>query len=242
MMINDHRTMNGGKREEDKNLPPRLTPPPSRGRRKKGNPSPCISEESRKKGSLPPNVGEGQDGGNIYRARELRKSLTDAEKKLWGHIRLRQIGGHKFRRQQPIGKYIADFVCLEKKLVIEIDGGHHSAPIAYDKERTTWLESQGYRVLRFWNNEVLEEIGIALDVIVGVLEEDNCQIQEISCKERDDLMGRIEQQFRASEKLDAVTNEINRGVSEYIGRIKLITTQQIIGEWGSKRRFGYEEK
>jgi len=255
MMINDHRTMNGVKKEEDKNLHPHLNPPPSRGRKEKsalnpfslsertekGNFSSPDSREEKKKCSLPPNAGEGQDGGNISRARELRKRSTNAEKKLWSYLRLRQIAGHKFRRQQPIGKYIADFACLEKKLVVEVDGGQHSEPIAYDEDRTMWLESQGYRVLRFWNNEVLKEIEIVLDVIVGVLEEDDYQISD-GLKGRDDLMGRIEQQFRASEKLDAVTNEINRGISEYMGRIEHITTQQIIGEWGSKRRFGWEEK
>jgi len=185
MMISDHRTMISVEKEEYENFHPHLNPPPSRGRRKvsslsspdsrgrrkKGYPSPSLSKSRKKTGSLPPNAGEGQDGGNVYRARELRKRLTNAEKKLWKHICLRQIAGHKFRRQQPIGKYIVDFACLEKKLVVEVDGGQHSEQSAYDEERTAWLESQGYRVLRFWNNEVLKEIEIVLDVIAGVLEE-----------------------------------------------------------------------
>ncbi len=108
--------------------------------------------------------------GSTARARKMRKNLTDAEKKLWRHIRLKNIGGNKFRRQQPIGKYIVDFMCLEKKLIVEVDGGQHSEEIPYDNERTAWLESEGYRVLRFWNNEVLEDVKIVSEVIVRALE------------------------------------------------------------------------
>jgi very-short-patch-repair endonuclease len=92
-------------------------------------------------------------------AKGLRKNLTDAEQKLWQHLRNRQLEGYKFRRQQLIGKYIVDFVCFEKKLVVELDGGQHldSERIEYDSNRTRWLESRGYRVLRFWNHEVLNK-------------------------------------------------------------------------------------
>ncbi len=76
------------------------------------------------------------------KARELRKNPTDAERVLWRHRRLRQFGGYKFRRQQPMGKYIVDFVCLEKRLIVEVDGGHHSEQLKYDSERKTWLEEQ----------------------------------------------------------------------------------------------------
>ncbi len=71
---------------------------------------------------------------------------------------MRQLEGHKFRRQQPIGRYVVDFVCLEKKLVIELDGGQHAVQVLSDVERTAWLETQGFRVLRFWNHHVLGEI------------------------------------------------------------------------------------
>jgi len=91
-------------------------------------------------------------------ARHLRKNLTDAEQQLWRHLRLRQIDAHKFRRQHPIGNYIADFVCIERKLIVEVDGGQHADQLGYDAARTAWLEAAGYRVLRFWNNEVLENI------------------------------------------------------------------------------------
>ncbi len=127
---------------------------------------------------LPPLRGEGEDGGDMngndstVNARRMRNHLTDAEKKLWRYLRLKNIDGNKFRRQQPIGKYIVDFVSLEKKLIVEVDGGQHGEQITYDNERTAWLESEGYRVLRFWNNEVLEDTEVVLEVIVRALEGD----------------------------------------------------------------------
>jgi len=89
-------------------------------------------------------------------ARELRKAPTAAERSLWKHLRLRQLDGYKFRRQQSIGLYIVDFVCFEKRLIIEVDGGQHSQQMVHDSERTAWLADQGFGVLRFWNNEVLD--------------------------------------------------------------------------------------
>lgn len=90
-------------------------------------------------------------------ARELRRKQTDAEKALWIKLKDRQIDGLKFRRQQPIGPYIVDFVCFDRKLIIEIDGGHHSGDkmLKEDNDRSKWLTEQNYQVLRFWNNEVL---------------------------------------------------------------------------------------
>jgi len=91
------------------------------------------------------------------RARRLRSSMTEAEQRIWSILRKRQIGGYKFRRQHPLGSFILDFACLEAKLVIEIDGGQHTDQRDYDQQRTDWLESQGYHVMRFWNNEVLNK-------------------------------------------------------------------------------------
>jgi very-short-patch-repair endonuclease len=88
----------------------------------------------------------------LNRARELRKNPTDAERKLWAHLRLRQIGGYKFRRQHPLGPYIVDFVCIEKKLIVEVDGGQHDEKRFYDAKRDKWLEEKGFKVIRFWNN------------------------------------------------------------------------------------------
>ncbi len=98
-------------------------------------------------------------------ARELRRNPTDAERMLWRHLRLRQFEGYKFRRQQLLGRCIVDFVCLEKRAVVEVDGGHHSTQVLYDENRSTWLESQGFRVLRFWNHEVLKDIDAVKEVI-----------------------------------------------------------------------------
>ena len=83
------------------------------------------------------------------RARELRKTPTEAERLLWKYLRRRQLIGHRFRRQYPIGSYIVDFFCFEERLAIELDGGHHSQQTEYDTERTAFLESEGVRVLRF---------------------------------------------------------------------------------------------
>jgi len=89
------------------------------------------------------------------RARAMRREPTDAERALWRMLRGGQLGGWKFRRQTPIGRYIADFVCFEAKLIVECDGGQH-ADSAHDARRDAWFQSQGFAVLRFWNGEVLE--------------------------------------------------------------------------------------
>jgi len=96
-------------------------------------------------------------------ARNLRKSHTDAELLLWKYLRTRQTEGVKFRRQQPIGRFIVDFVSFEKKIIIEVDGGQHSEEL--DKERNQWLSDQGFKVLRFWNNEVLKNAEGVFEVI-----------------------------------------------------------------------------
>jgi very-short-patch-repair endonuclease len=88
---------------------------------------------------------------------ELRHNLTAAERKLRTHLRNDRLGVN-FRRQHAIGPYIADFCCVEKKLILELDGAHHLEQAVYDAERTAFLESQGYRVLRFWNKEVLSDL------------------------------------------------------------------------------------
>lgn len=90
----------------------------------------------------------------VKRARALRKAPTDAETLLWSHLRNRRFRNLKFRRQVPLGRYIVEFHCHELRLVIELDGGQHSEEV--DRSRTQWLEGEGYRVVRFWNNEVLE--------------------------------------------------------------------------------------
>ena len=98
-------------------------------------------------------------------AKTLRHNLTDAEKKLWYHLRAHRFMGRKFKRQKPIGRYVVDFVCLEKKLIIELDGGQHAENLEYDQARDAWLHSQGYTVLRFWNNEMMDEMEGVLERI-----------------------------------------------------------------------------
>ncbi len=98
-------------------------------------------------------------------ARALRKHQTDAEKVLWYRLRNRQLEGWKFRRQQVIGSYIVDFLCLEPKLVIELDGGQHATRTEQDDQRTQYLQCLGYHVLRFWNHDVLREPNIVLEAI-----------------------------------------------------------------------------
>jgi len=104
-------------------------------------------------------------------AKYLRKRMTDAERSLWSRIRASQIDGCKFRRQSPIGKYIVDFVCHEQRLIVEVDGGQHSANAEQDRIRDKWLGEQGYKILRFWNNEVLANMEGVLEII-----RDNCKI------------------------------------------------------------------
>ncbi|KLN54142.1 endonuclease domain-containing protein [Variovorax paradoxus] len=107
------------------------------------------------------------------RARSLRETPTDAESLLWYHLRDRRLANFKFRRQRPIGPYFADFACLEAKLVVELDGGQHVEAAGYDENRTRFIEAQGYRVLRFWNNEVLTQTDAVRERILQALQEDN---------------------------------------------------------------------
>ena len=106
---------------------------------------------------------------NIPRARQLRVTATDAEARLWQRLRNRMLGGFKFRRQFPVGPYIADFVCIERKLIVELDGGQHADNLA-DERRTRFLELRGYRVIRFWNPDVLSNTDGVLEMILLELE------------------------------------------------------------------------
>jgi very-short-patch-repair endonuclease len=102
----------------------------------------------------------------FYRAKELRLHLTPAERKLWKRLRDRQLGGLNFRRQHAIGSYIVDFVCLEKKHVVELDGDSHANQPEYDAQRTAWLEEHGYQVQRFMNTDVNKNIDAVLQAIL----------------------------------------------------------------------------
>jgi very-short-patch-repair endonuclease len=98
-------------------------------------------------------------------AKALRHDSTKAESILWRELRAHRFQGYKFKRQEPIGAYVVDFICYESKLVIELDGGHHADQQEADAARTTWLEAQGSQVVRFWNNEVLQNTGSVLQRI-----------------------------------------------------------------------------
>ena len=100
------------------------------------------------------------------RSRELRLNATDAERKLWAQLSARKVAGVRFNRQFPIGPFICDFVSRTAKFIIEVDGGQHAIDVAKDAARTAYLQSQGYRVIRFWNNDVLERI----EGVVGEIE------------------------------------------------------------------------
>ncbi len=99
------------------------------------------------------------------RAKGLRVQATEAEQRMWFQLRDRRFMALKFRRQVPFERYIADFVCKELKLIIELDGGQHVEHGSYDQRRSRWLEGQGYTVLRFWNNQVLQEMEAVLEAV-----------------------------------------------------------------------------
>ena len=104
------------------------------------------------------------------RARNLRQQSTDAERLLWRHLRDRQLAGLKFRRQRPFGNFVVEFVCLEQRLIVEVDGGQHATQRQKDARREAFLMRQGYRVLRFWNNEVLGNTEGVLEAIVKTVQ------------------------------------------------------------------------
>jgi very-short-patch-repair endonuclease len=120
---------------------------------------------------LSPRERDRERGSNetLSHARALRRHASDAESMLWKYLRGRRLNGHKFRRQIIIEPYIVDFACLEARLIVEADGGQHVDRISYDKRRTSYLESIGYRVLRFWNHEILHETQSVLERIESAL-------------------------------------------------------------------------
>jgi very-short-patch-repair endonuclease len=101
----------------------------------------------------------------LSNAKKLRREMTDVEKFVWYQLRGRRFQGFKFRRQFPVGRYIVDFVCLEQRLILELDGGQHATQQEYDEIRTQYLEREAFRVLRFWNHVVLEDWEVVEEVI-----------------------------------------------------------------------------
>ena len=107
--------------------------------------------------------GVGERAGSLDHAKQLRSNQTEAEQRLWYYLRAKRFMGLKFKRQKPMGPFIADFVCMEHRLVIEADGGQHGSDA--DAERDTWFQAAGYTVLRFWNHEILEQTEAVLERI-----------------------------------------------------------------------------
>lgn len=111
-----------------------------------------------------PQAGE-RSGKILDNAKILRSHQTEVEQRLWYHLRAHRFMGLKFKRQKPMGRYIVDFVWVERRLIIELDGGQHAERMAYDQQRDTWLRKQGYTVLRFWNNELIQQLEGVLETI-----------------------------------------------------------------------------
>ena len=137
-----------------------ITPPLRGSRQAKG-----ASPQARRRGE----IRRLYSPQTLQKAQALRQTRTDAEGLLWHYLRNKQLGGYKFRRQQPIGPYITDFACLSQKLLVELDGSQHAARQDYDEKRDAFLQNQGYQVLRFWNNEVFENCFGVLESIYAVL-------------------------------------------------------------------------
>src|SRR5947208_8036900 len=129
-------------------------------------PSPPAGEGAER--TLVREAGEGAFAATTDRARTLRSRLTDAERKLWYALRDRRFAGVKFRRQVPVGPYVADFLCYEARLVIEVDGGQH-AKSTKDRRRDRWFAEHAFQVLRFWNNDVVSNLEGVLTVIIDAL-------------------------------------------------------------------------
>jgi very-short-patch-repair endonuclease len=106
---------------------------------------------------------------NTQTAKALRHAATPAERRLWHYLARRQLGGHKFSRQMPIGSYVVDFLCREQKLIIEVDGYSHDLRSEADQQRTAWLEGEGFLVLRFGNADVMEAVEGVLHSIARTL-------------------------------------------------------------------------
>lgn len=148
------------------------------------SPPPLINPASVEESELPtpsPLKGEGRGGGEASAkrirlartrltplAKDLRNNMTDAERRLWQSLRGQALDGHKFRRQQVLGSYIVDFICLPARLIVEVDGGQHLES-ATDAKRDAWLVEQGFRVMRFWNNDVLLNTEAVLESILAAL-------------------------------------------------------------------------
>jgi very-short-patch-repair endonuclease len=113
--------------------------------------------------------GSGERASMLTNAKSLRTNQTEAGQRLWYHLRAHRFLGLKFKRQKPVGRYIVDFICMEHRLIIELDGGQHAEHATRDQQWDGWLRDQGYKVLRFWNNEVMQQTESVLEQIRNVV-------------------------------------------------------------------------
>ena len=144
----------------DTTRPEAITPPLRGSRQAKG-----ASPQARRWGEIKRQYTQ----QTLQKSQTLRETRTDAEGLLWHYLRDKQLDGHKFRRQQPIGPYIVDFACMPQKLLIELDGGQHAEQHTYDQKRDAFLREQGYNILRFWNNEIFENcFGVLENIYVAL--------------------------------------------------------------------------
>ncbi len=135
---------------------------------------------------------------NLGRARELRKNMTEAEQLLWKHLRAHRMDGYKFKRQQPIGRYIVDFICFSAHCIVEADGGQHLEQSEYDAGRDAWLKSQGFTVLRFWNNDILTNTEGVLETIVATCRTNSPSPQPLSRQGRGASLGSPDAEHKGS--------------------------------------------
>lgn len=130
----------------------------------------CFPTPNNKKMNPPEKLLTADNPALHQRAKAMRQGMSEAEAKLWQHLRAGRLNGHKFRRQQPMGNYIVDFMCVTPKLIVEADGGQHTERAAYDHARTAYFNSLGFTVLRFWNHEILQQTNDVLAEILRVLQ------------------------------------------------------------------------
>ncbi len=121
------------------------------------------------------------------RAKELRKTQTSYEEKLWRYLRGKRFSGFKFKRQEPIARYIVDFVCYKAKLIVELDGSQHFENKNHDENRDYWLKEQGFSVLRFWNHELTKQTKNVLDTIWNALQEKHPLPSPLPSREREQI-------------------------------------------------------
>ncbi|MBL8525026.1 MAG: endonuclease domain-containing protein [Betaproteobacteria bacterium] len=141
-------------------------------------------------------------------AKSLRRNMTDAESKLWYFLRAGRLNGHKFKRQAPIGSYIVDFVAPTLKLIVELDGSHHADQQEYDAARTRYLNSLGYRVLRFGDDEVLKQTDAVREAILNAC---NSACGQPSPPAPSPVNGRGEAEMRGSQFVDTPSPVYGRG-------------------------------